>query len=162
MHCGRRSWSSRCAAGQTSTGVPLQNVLAGGRLGGAPGPRPRDPSKSDDVASLADLQYDQGQCEQVSGRCQRRGTSPVSVVAGVCPMPRQVVDGYVQMPEPERLGNGAGAEHRYDVLPASGLDLRDASRQLIRPDKPHPVPFARCCCRQSQRPRCGPSMRRFT
>jgi hypothetical protein len=33
-------------------------------------------------------------------------------------MPRQVVDGYVQMPEPERRGNGAGAEHWYDVLPA--------------------------------------------
>ena len=75
------------------------------------GPRPTDPSKSDDIASLADLQYG-------SGRCQRTGTLRVGVVAGVYPMPRQVVDGYVQMPEPKRRGNGAGAKHRYNERPA--------------------------------------------
>ena len=37
------------------------------------------------------------------------------VVTRVRPMPRQVVDGYVQMPDPWRYVEGARPEYRYDM-----------------------------------------------
>jgi hypothetical protein len=97
----------------------------------------------------------------VSGRCQRRGTLRVSVVAGVCPMPRQSSTVTCRCPS-RRDAATAPVPNTGTRAPCAGLDLNDASRQLIRPGKPYPAPFAKCCCRQSQRPRCGPGNRRFT
>jgi len=54
------------------------------------------------------------------------------VIARVRPMPRQVVDGYVQMPDPWRYVAGARPEHRYDAhVLHPVLDLDDAPGQLI-------------------------------
>ena len=47
-------------------------------------------------------------------------------------MPRQVVDGYVQMPDPRRYVEGTRAEHRHDMKVLHPiLDLDYAPGQLF-------------------------------
>jgi hypothetical protein len=53
-------------------------------------------------------------------------------VTRIRPMPRQVIDGYVQMPDPWRYTERARSEHRDDVYVLHPvLDLDEAAGELI-------------------------------
>jgi hypothetical protein len=67
----------------------------------------------------------------------------VRIDTGLRPPPRQIIDGYVQMPELESRGNRAHAKQLSDVLPVcAGLD---PERCFAASDSAQQISFSSLC-----------------